>query len=575
MYPLEPSEILIENRFCKQCQQSFAITSQDQDFLQKLSPVIGENKLFLPFPTLCPECRKIRRNAWRNLSKIYKRTCDATGIEFISLFSPDVLSPVYTREYWYSDTWNAMDYAKDFDFSVSFFEQWQNLKAEVPMPGRAISQNMENSEYSDNCSNMKNCYLCFNAWNLEDSLYTTDALGSKDCIDCMSIFNCHKCYEVAEWNNCYQTHFSYNVKNCADGQFLYNCDGCTSCYGCFDLENQQYCIFNEQYTEESYIQKMKEIRNLSLTEQRNRVKLFLKNHQFTIKPLKNEGCENVWNTTNSHNAKNISHSSQIRDSEDIRYCVDFSDTKLAMDSNIWWDRTERIYESHQIGESCSQTFFSLCCWANVSNLFYCAYCITNVHNCFGCVGLRNASYCILNKQYTKEEYEVLVPKIIKKMIADGEWGEFFPSSLSHFGYNQTINMEKYPITKEVARKQWFHWSDYEAPFPKVEKIIPANKLPDTIDTVPDDILNWAIECEVSKKPFRIIRQELEFYRKHNLPIPKRHPDQRHRDRMALRNPRKLYERRCDCCHKNMITSYAPERPEIVYCEECYMREVKG
>ncbi len=147
----------------------------------------------------------------------------------------------------------------------------------------------------------------------------------------------------------------------------------------------------------------------------------------------------------------------------------------------------------------------------------------------------------------------------------------------------------------------FNWSDYEAPFPKVDKIIPANKLPDDISKIPDDILNWAIECEVTGRPFRIIKQELEFYRKHNLPIPRRHPDQRHLDRMALRNPRKLYERVCDCenCEENhkqrgvlkeeefdmntrtgkrakkMITTYAPERTEMVYCEECYNREVVG
>ncbi len=119
------------------------------------------------------------------------------------------------------------------------------------------------------------------------------------------------------------------------------------------------------------------------------------------------------------------------------------------------------------------------------------------------------------------------------------------------------------------------WSLYEAPFPRVEKIIPAGKLPESIENIPDDILNWAIECEVTKKPFRIIRQELEFYRKHNIPIPRRHPDQRHLDRMKQRNPRKLFERDCDCCKKQMITTYAPERSEIVYCEGCYEREVIG
>jgi hypothetical protein len=93
----------------------------------------------------------------------------------------------------------------------------------------------------------------------------------------------------------------------------------------------------------------------------------------------------------------------------------------------------------------------------------------------------------------------------------------------------------------------YNWSDYESPVPKVEKIIPAGKLPENIADIPDYILNWAIKCEVSEKPFRIISQELEFYRKHNLPIPKKHPDVRHSERMKLRNPRKLFDRNCDKC----------------------------
>jgi hypothetical protein len=132
--------------------------------------------------------------------------------------------------------------------------------------------------------------------------------------------------------------------------------------------------------------------------------------------------------------------------------------------------------------------------------------------------------------------------------------------------------------EETGKRPVFKYSTYEAPFPKVDKIIPASKLPSNISEIPDDILNWAIEDEERKTMglnplFRIIPQELEFYRKHNLPIPKRHPDQRHLDRMKLRNPRKLFTRNCDKCGENMQTTYAPERPEIIYCEECYEKEV--
>ncbi len=90
-----------------------------------------------------------------------------------------------------------------------------------------------------------------------------------------------------------------------------------------------------------------------------------------------------------------------------------------------------------------------------------------------------------------------------------------------------------PLSKEEATSKWFRWSDYESPFPKADKTIPASKLPDNIAKIPDDILNWAIECEVSKKPFRITAMELEFYRKHDLPIPRRHPDIRYQERSRI------------------------------------------
>jgi hypothetical protein len=78
-------------------------------------------------------------------------------------------------------------------------------------------------------------------------------------------------------------------------------------------------------------------------------------------------------------------------------------------------------------------------------------------------------------------------------------------------------------------------------------MINGENLPEDIDNVTDDILNQVVICETTGKPFRIVKPELEFYRKHNLPLPHKHPDQRHLERMQLRNPRKLRDRACAKC----------------------------
>jgi hypothetical protein len=141
-----------------------------------------------------------------------------------------------------------------------------------------------------------------------------------------------------------------------------------------------------------------------------------------------------------------------------------------------------------------------------------------------------------------------------------------------------VAQEYFPLNRKNAINRVFTWSDYEPEFPKVEKIIPANLLPETISEIPDDILNWAIvetsQCNVStNRPFKVIKPELDFYRKMNLPIPHLHPDERHKNRMTLRNPRKLWKRNCMKCNEEIQTIYSPERKEIVYCEKCYLKEI--
>jgi hypothetical protein len=170
------------------------------------------------------------------------------------------------------------------------------------------------------------------------------------------------------------------------------------------------------------------------------------------------------------------------------------------------------------------------------------------------------------------------------MIKTGEWGQFFPPRFSPFGYNETVAPQYFPLTKDEAAEKEFNWSDYERPLPQVKKTISAKALHDDIKDVTDDILDNAIKCEVTGKPFRIIKAELEFYRKHNLPLPRKNPDQRHFDRMALRPSRKLWHRSCMCtesahdhkgkCKIEFETTFSPEQPEIVYCEKCYLKAVQ-
>ncbi|MBU1757660.1 hypothetical protein KKG31_00465 [Patescibacteria group bacterium] len=79
------------------------------------------------------------------------------------------------------------------------------------------------------------------------------------------------------------------------------------------------------------------------------------------------------------------------------------------------------------------------------------------------------------------------------------------------------------------------------------EIIQAKDLPDNIKDVDDSILDKAIICEESSRPYRLIKQELDFYREHNIPLPRRHYEVRFFDRLDVLPPMELFLRKCDKC----------------------------
>ena len=603
MYPIPPTEHLVENRVCRKCQVNFPITDKDMEFYSKVSPIFDGKKYLIPPPTLCPDCRQQRRLSFHNERRLYKRKCAVTKTNIISTYSSISPYTVYGNECWWSDAWNELEYGKDINFTQSCMAQFHELFQKVPRQALVV-QFQENSEFLNFAYKIKNCYLIFASSEDEDCYYGNRINYSKQCIDCFLIKECEHCYECISAYNSYNCHYSTRIQKCSESQYLYDCIGCDCCFMCSNQRNKKFYFKNMPYSENEYKQILKNYCEKPAKEIRQEFFNFL-----LSTPHRSANIFNTmwWLGDNIQNAKEIKYVFDGDQIENVAYSWFVDDTYDSMDLDYGNINTRLNYESLGTWATASNILFSINVWPDVTNMLYCDSC-SSCNHCFLSVGIRNKSYFILNKQYTREEYESLVPRIIEKMMSDGEWWEFFPNTLSPFGYNETVANEYYPLTKAEALNKGFTWSDYEAPFPKVEKIIKSSLLPEDITQIPDDILNWAIECEVSKKPFRIIKQELDFYRKYSLPIPRRHPDQRHLDRMKLRNPRKLFERKCDCerCEENwkekgvwkeeefewmnaltssggstgwrrkkMITTYAPERKEIVYCEVCYEREVAG
>lgn len=362
--------------------------------------------------------------------------------------------------------------------------------------------------------------------------------------------------------------FLQESTNCRDCYFSYQLRGCQNCIFSSNLVNKNYYIFNKQVSKEDFEKMKNRIFDGSYKTWTQAYKEFLKMRKQAIhRNLQTLQCENVlgdhvYNSRNCYNcydsfgSEDCYNSISAADSKDVHSCY-----------SAGWPAEELIYFS-VVTRGCQRMAFCIYSWF-CQDLFYCDSCVS-CSDCFGCIGLRHKKYCIFNKQYTKEEYETLLAKIKDQMKNDKTWGQFFPSSISVFGYNETAAGDFFPLSKKEALEKGFNWCDFESPAPKVKAIIKAADLPDNIQDIKDDILNMAVECEISGKLFKIIKPELKFYRENNLPLPRRAPYQRHLDRMAMRNRHLMFDRDCAKCGQKMKTSYKPDATEKIYCEKCYL-----
>lgn len=558
-------------RTCRQCSAAFAVGDDDLRFYDAVSPVFAGRKHAVPPPTHCPPCRAQRRQAHFNYEFLYRRPSSKSGQQIVSSVSAEKPYTVFSQEEWWKDDWDPMDYGRECTSDAPVFGQMAKLLLAVPMMSLVTDGN-ENSEYVQYSGWDKNCYLCFCTDYSEDCMYTHSIYYSKNTLDCFMGNTLELCYECVYCNECYRVFHSQNCHNCTDGWFLFDCQGCTDCFGCVGLRSKRHCFFNEQLTPEGYAARRAEYDTADhatkdRVEQRMAALKAAHPCRATI-GLHNEDCTGDY----LFHCKHCEGCFDCTDLEDCSHCNSMRGGNDCYDVSHWGHPAELCLECGGVGEGANRLLFCNCCWPGCSDLLYCTFCIS-CQDCFGCAGLRKKRYCIFNRQYDRGGYEAEVSRIIGQMQRQGEWGEYFPVAMSPYAYNESVAQKYYPLSKkEILRRGWA-WKEPEDAMPQVTRIIDGNLLPATLGAVPDDVLHWAIRCEATQRPFKIQKQELQFYRSIGIPVPRAHPDERLRRRMAKRNPRQLFERVCAACGVPVRTSYAPERPEKVHCEECYLKEV--
>ncbi len=556
---------------CSLCRQTFVIESDETAFVQKMTFTFGKVVVHPEVPRECPMCRLKIRTAHRNERFLYKRESDKSGRDIVSVFHAKPMSPctVWSHEEWHRDDWDAIEYGRPFDFNQSFFRQFQELQSRVPKMA-VVTVGNENCEFTTGTGYCKNCYLINSSEYCEDCCYGKLFQKCRSCFDCAYIFDSELCYECFSVYTCYQCRFLSFAKNCTDCQFSTDLLGCKNCFLCANLSRKEYCFQNRQLTKEEYSKQIAVYEN-SYEKQQEALGELTELRKRSIHRAANiVNCENCTGDY-LENSKNCRDCFDMTESEDCRHVTVGIGTKDCLDCSNMYIKPELCFMTLGTIEAYN-TAYSLYIFHS-QNILYSENCFHSA-DLFGCSGLKHKKHCILNTQYMKEEYDELVPKIIEHMKRGGEWGHYFPVTSSPFGYNESLAHEYMPLKKNEALSFGFHWRDSHDEIPAASKVINAKDLPDRMSETPDDILNWAIRCEASDRPYKIQKAELQFYRQQQLGIPRLHSEIRYENRMKLRNPRTLFERACGKCEKKTMSTFAPERPGIIYCEECYRKEAE-
>ncbi|MCX6788996.1 MAG: hypothetical protein NTZ42_00070, partial [Candidatus Gribaldobacteria bacterium] len=455
---------------------------------------------------------------------------------------------------WFGEGWEPFDYAVEYQPSKTFFTHFKELQLATPRPNLRVNATNINSDFTNGAFRLKDCYLIFDTKAAENSAYGIAIDDSRNCFDCLSTYHSEQCYNCFEGSRLAKCFFVEYCRYCLESSFLFDCRDCDHCFMCANLRHKKYYFFNQPFTKEEYEAKMAKI-NLG---DRNTFNFFLEkfaklksqaiykeNHNDRVVNCLGDyiqGAKNCYMCFYSVASENLAYSMgnfQVKDSYDVFGGLD----------------SAFVYDSHGgIGNYNLKFSFAV---KFSRDCEYCDNCV-NCHNCFGCIGLKNKSFCILNKQHSESEYWQKLDRIKTAMLSDNQYGEFFSPELALVPYNISVATSYQGFDDIEKAKQYGY----------VVEDIPETP----IETAQDDKV---IFDQKNNKKFRYIKAELDFHRRHNLPLPLEHPSVRLTDGRKKLGPvtLKFYNRDCAKCGQKMQSVYPAGEPVKVYCEACYLSTI--
>jgi len=300
---------------------------------------------------------------------------------------------------------------------MDFFQELLKLRGSRPHPC-ILTVNSENADFCPYHARGKNSYMIIGHNMCEDCYYGFWVGLSRDCVDCAFVEKSELCYECVDCIDSYGCDFCQNCINCTSSAWCYDCKSCSNCFGCVNVRQKEYHIFNERYSKEEYFEQIKTLKKHPDLVEKKLAELKLRLPHNAMQGVHNEHV--IGN--NIYHSKNAFYCFDVYEQEDTMYMFNASHVKDALDCCYTGQNSELNYMCHSAVTLNNSNFCNVCWFSQ--NLEYCEY-VFNSHDCFGCVSRNHSAYEILNVPYTKEEFFKKKAGLIDQLKNDGSYGRWW------------------------------------------------------------------------------------------------------------------------------------------------------
>ena len=337
-----------------------------------------------------------------------------------------------------------------YDEKKSFFDQFTHLFRAIQLPGFHHYYSVENSEYSNHISSTSHAYSSFHVtgdcervmYSLSTKIYAKNVYNSV-----MTWIYSENVYQSLGTIRSMNVYYSKYIQDSHDIWFSCDLIGCSECIFCHDQANISYAIDNVIYPKEIYEAKKQEILS----------RRWEFDHYYAVlAPLgKSRGSSRTTGKycSQSEDVENGNYSIHVKNGKNILF-TGHPDGLSDVYNSLFVSAGSGYYGACGVGGDSEEIYNSI----SIMRSFECyySYFLERCSFCIGCVGLKNKSYCILNKQYTQDEWYIAAEKIFASMEASNTLWEYFPGEICPFYIEDSLaGMMLGDIAKSSLSEKWF------------------------------------------------------------------------------------------------------------------------